>query len=88
MHNKKIFFSLIFVAIFFFTSKTFSKVTYVTKQVTGIGENYRVALKEAFKEAISQVNGLTQETKSVLNTIEKTMTDNEGDKDFSSTEFS
>jgi hypothetical protein len=87
MHNKKIFFSLIFVAIFFFTSKTFSKVTYVTKQVTGIGENYRVALKEAFKEAISQVNGLTQETKSVLNTIEKTMTDNEGDKDFSSTEF-
>jgi len=87
MHNKKIFFSLIFVAIFFFTSKTFSKVTYVTKQVTGIGENYRVALKEAFKEAISQVNGLTQETKSVLNTIEKAMTDNEGDKDFSSTEF-
>ena len=87
MHNKKIFFSLVFVAIFFFTSKTFSKVTYVTKQVTGIGENYRVALKEAFKEAISQVNGLTQETKSVLNTIEKTMTDNEGDKDFSSTEF-
>ena len=49
----------------------FSKITYVTKQVTGIGENYRVALKEAFKEAISQVNGLTQETKSVLNTIEK-----------------
>ena len=50
---------------------TFAKITYVTKQVTGIGENYRVALREAFKEAISQVNGLTQETKSVLNTIDK-----------------
>ena len=62
---------------------TFAKITYVTKQVTGIGENYRIALREAFKEAISQVNGLTQETKSVLDTIEKSMTDNEGDKDFS-----
>ena len=50
---------------------TFAKITYVTKQVTGIGENYKIALTEAFKEAISQVNGLTQETKSVLNTIEK-----------------
>jgi len=66
---------------------TFAKITYVTKQVTGIGENYKIALTEAFKEAISQVNGLTQETKSVLNTIEKSMTDNEGDKDFSSTDF-
>ena len=68
-------------------TSAFSKITYVKKQVTGIGENYRVALREAFKEAISQVNGLTQETKSVLNTIDKSMTDNEGDKDFSSTDF-
>ena len=82
----KILFTNIFILLFF-TSIVNSKIIYVEKQVTGIGENYKMALRDAIKEAISQVNGLTQETTSIIKTIEKTITDNEGDDNFSSTDF-
>ena len=82
----KILLTNIFILLFF-TSIVNSKIIYVEKQVTGIGENYKMALRDAIKEAISQVNGLTQETSSIIKTIEKTITDNEGDDNFSSTDF-
>ena len=82
----KVLFTNIFILLFF-TSIVNSKIIYVEKQVTGIGENYKMALRDAIKEAISQVNGLTQETTSIIKTIEKTITDNEGDDNFSSTDF-
>ena len=82
----KILFTNIFILLFF-TSIVNSKIIYVEKQVTGIGENYKMALRDAIKEAISQVNGLTQETSSIIKTIEKTITDNEGNDNFSSTDF-
>jgi hypothetical protein len=69
------------------TSVVNSKITYVEKQVTGIGENYKMALRDALREAISQVNGVTQETSSIINTIEKSISGNEGDENFSSTNF-
>ena len=46
-----------------------------------------MALRDAIREAISQVNGVTQETDSLIKTIEKTISDNEGDDNFSSTDF-
>ena len=82
----KILFTNIFILLFF-TSIVNSKIIYVEKQVTGIGENYKMALRDAIREAISQVNGLTQETTSIIKTIEKTITDNKGDDNFSSTDF-
>ena len=82
----KVLFTNIFILLFF-TSIVNSKIIYVEKQVTGIGENYKMALRDAIKEAISQVNGLTQETTSIIKTIEKTITDSKGDDNFSSTDF-
>jgi len=74
MHNKKFFFSLVFVAIFFFTSKTFSEVSYIDTIAKGKAETFEIALKKAFKRAIEQVNGVSLETNSVLETIDKTIT--------------
>jgi len=59
MHNKKIFFSLIFVGIFFLSSKTFSEVTYIDTIAKGKAETFEIALKKAFKRAIEQVNGVS-----------------------------
>ena len=75
------------ILLLFFTTIANSKIIYVEKQVIGIGENYKMALRDAIREAISQVNGVTQETSSIIKTIEKTITDNEGDDNFSSTDF-
>ena len=86
MKNK--FFLIILLPLFLLiTTVVNSKITYVEKQVTGIGENYKMALRDALREAISQVNGVTQETSSIINTIEKSISDNEGDENFSSTNF-
>tara|TARA_B100000780_G_scaffold26263_1_gene16635 strand:+ start:421 stop:1647 length:1227 start_codon:yes stop_codon:yes gene_type:complete len=86
MKNK--FFLIILLPFFLLiTTVVNSKITYVEKQVTGIGENYKMALRDAIREAISQVNGVTQETDSLIKTIEKTISDNEGDDNFSSTDF-
>ena len=86
MKNK--FFLIILLPFFLLiTTVVNSKITYVEKQVTGIGENYKMALRDALREAISQVNGVTQETSSIINTIEKSISGNEGDENFSSTNF-
>lgn len=79
---------LIFVIVsFLVVSTAYSKITYVEKQVVGIGENYKMALRDAIREAISQVNGVTQETNSLIKTIEKTISENENEDNFSSTDF-
>ena len=75
------------IASFFIISTAYSKITYVEKQVVGIGENYKMALRDAIREAISQVNGVTQETDSLIKTIEKTISENENEDNFSSTDF-
>ena len=67
MKNK--FFLIILLPFFLLiTTVVNSKITYVEKQVTGIGENYKMALRDAIREAISQVNGVTQETDSLIKT--------------------
>ena len=74
MHNRKFFFSLFLVGIFFFTSKTFSEVSYIETTAKGKAETFEIALKKAFKRAIEQVNGVSLESNSVLETIDKSIT--------------
>ena len=73
MQNKIFFYLLIFVGIFFLSSKTFSQVTYIDTIAKGKAETFEIALKKAFKRAIEQVNGVSLETNSVLKTIDKTI---------------
>ncbi len=74
MDNRKFFFTLILVGIFFFTSKTFSEVSYIETTAKGKAETFEIALKKAFKRAIEQVNGVSLESNSVLETIDKSIT--------------
>ena len=74
MHYRKFFLSLVLVGIFFFTSKTFSEVSYIETTAKGKAETFEIALKKAFKRAIEKVNGVSLESNSVLETIDKTIT--------------
>ena len=74
MHSRKFFLSLVLVGIFFFTSKTFSEVSYIETTAKGKAETFEIALKKAFKRAIEKVNGVSLESNSVLETIDKTIT--------------
>ena len=78
MSFKKLKYILIFLSIFFISNQSFAEITYVEIQAKGKAVNYEDALKKAFKEAISKVNGVTLKTESVLETIDKSLTTNEG----------
>ena len=69
---------LIFLSIFFISNQSFAAITYVEINAKGKAESYEIALKKALKEAISKVNGVTLKTQSVLETIDKSLTTNEG----------
>ena len=69
---------LIFLSIFFISNQSFAEITYVEINAKGKAESYEIALKKALKEAISKVNGVTLKTESVLETIDKSLTTNEG----------
>ena len=84
---KKILLTVLLPLVLFLSPVAQSKITYIDKQVVGIGENVKMALRDALREAISQVNGVTQETNSVIQTIEKSISDNQGDENYSSTNF-
>ena len=75
---KNIKYVLIFLSIFFISNQSFAEITYVEIQAKGKAANYEDALKKALKEAISKVNGVTLKTESVLETIDKSLTTNEG----------
>ncbi len=63
------------IAIFtLFIQNSNSEIIYVDTIAKGKGENLEVALKKAFKKAISKVNGVSLETDSVLKTIDKNVT--------------
>ena len=78
MTFKNIKYVLIFLSIFFISNQSFAEITYVEIQAKGKAANYEDALKKALKEAISKVNGVTLKTESVLETIDKSLTTNEG----------
>ena len=78
MTFKNIKYILIFLSIFFISNQSFAEMTYVEINAKGKAANYEDALKKALKEAISKVNGVTLKTQSVLETIDKSLTTNEG----------
>ena len=72
------------VLLFFFSltvllcsQNAYSEIKYIETNAKGRGENFEVALKKAFKDAISKINGVTLETESLLETIDKSVTTNE-----------
>ena len=78
MTFKNLKYILIFLSIFFISNQSFAAITYVEINAKGKAESYEIALKKALKEAISKVNGVTLKTESVLETIDKSLTTNEG----------
>ena len=70
-------FLLVGTLVFFFNSTSFAEVKYVETNAKGSGETFEIALK-AFTRAISKVNGVSVESESVLKTIDKSVTTNEG----------
>jgi len=78
MTFKNLKYILIFLSVFFISTQSFAAITYVEIEAKGKAANYEDALKKALKEAISKVNGVTLKTESVLETIDKSLTTNEG----------
>ena len=78
MALKNLKYILIFLSIIFISNPSFAAITYVEIDAKGKAANYEDALKKALKEAISKVNGVTLKTESVLETIDKSLTTNEG----------
>ncbi|MEL0308893.1 MAG: CsgG/HfaB family protein [Flavobacteriaceae bacterium] len=85
--KKKFLLLVILPLLLFFSTGAVSKIVYVEKQTIGIAENYKMALRDAIREAISQVNGVTQETNSVIQNIEQSISNNAVDESYSSTNF-
>ncbi len=85
--KKKLFLLFVLPLLLFYSTSAISKIVYVEKQTIGIAENYKMAIRDAIREAISQVNGVTQETNSVIQTIEQSISNNEVDDNYSSTNF-
>ena len=69
--------SILFLFIFL-SQKVYSEVKYVDTEAKGSGETFEIALKKALTQAISKINGVTVESQSVLKTIDKSVTTNEG----------
>ena len=61
-----------------FKSNSFAEIKYVETIAKGTGETFEIALKKAFNRAVSKVNGVSVESESVLKTIDKSVTTNEG----------
>ena len=82
-------FTFVYAVGIIFLLQTFavSQVTYVDTRAKGMGDSYQVALSNALKQAVSKINGVSLEATTVLNTIEKTTTDEKNNKFLSSREF-
>ena len=65
------------LSLIFSSVNTYGEVRYVDTNAKGRGENFEVALKKAFKDAISKINGVSLQSESVLKTIDKSVTTNE-----------
>tara|TARA_B100001123_G_C15331524_1_gene1031355 strand:+ start:1897 stop:3150 length:1254 start_codon:yes stop_codon:yes gene_type:complete len=74
---KKLNFIIIISSLLFITNLSFAEISYVEVKSKGKAENYEIALKKAFKEAITKVNGVSLKTESVLETIDKSLITND-----------
>ena len=75
--NKIVLLFFLSLSVLLCSQNVYSEINYVETNAKGRGENFEVALKKAFKEAISKINGVTLETESLLETIDKSVTTNE-----------
>ena len=66
------------IILLFIVNLSYAEITYVEVNAKGKSDSYDLALKKALKEAISKVNGVSLKTESVLETIDKSITTNEG----------
>ena len=71
-------FIFLIIFIFFFNQTAFAEIKYIDTTAKGTGETFEIALKKAFNRAVSKVNGVSVESESVLKTIDKSITTNEG----------
>ncbi len=77
-HFKFLKFVILIILISFFNQTAFAEIKYVDTTAKGTGETFEIALKKAFNRAVSKVNGVSVESESVLKTIDKSVTTNEG----------
>jgi len=78
LHVKFLKFIILIICIFFFNQTAFAEIKYIDTTARGTGETFEIALKKAFNRAVSKVNGVSVESESVLKTIDKSVTTNEG----------
>ncbi len=71
-------FIILIIFIFFFNRTAFAEIKYIDTTAKGMGETFEIALKKAFNRAVSKVNGVSVESESVLKTIDKSVTTNQG----------
>ncbi len=71
-------FVFLLLLIFSLSKAAFAEIKYIETVAKGTGETFEIALKKAFNRAVSKVNGVSVESKSVLKTIDKSVTTNEG----------
>ena len=76
--NKIVLLFFLSLSVLLCSQNVYSEIKYIETNAKGRGENFEVALKKAFKDAISKINGVTLETESLLKTIDKSVTTNEG----------
>ena len=77
-HVKLLKFIILIIFISFFNQTAFAEIKYIDTTARGTGETFEIALKKAFNRAVSKVNGVSVESESVLKTIDKSVTTNEG----------
>ena len=75
--NKVVLLFFFSLNVFLFSQNAYSEIKYIETNAKGRGENFEVALKKAFKDAISKINGVSLQSESVLKTIDKSVTTNE-----------
>jgi len=78
IQKRLISFIILITLVLLFKSNSFAEIKYVETIAKGTGETFEIALKKAFNRAVSKVNGVSVESESVLKTIDKSVTTNEG----------
>jgi hypothetical protein len=61
--------------VFFFNSVTFSKVVYVTVDVSSEGNTFQSAIQKGLVDAIGRVNGRSLESNQIFETLDVSLTD-------------
>jgi hypothetical protein len=83
--TQRIFYILFFISLL--SSPAFATIEYKTVQSNGTGGTLKEAITEALSQAIGRVNGLSLDSKSELNAVAASVTDNNNTKLFLSEKY-